>query len=252
MQNAVIVYLTQPKRIEQMVRSLSLLQRNFLDKFPYPVVVFHEGDIVDDYVDRMRIACPTVRFRTVSLEVPPWIDRPSTAWEWWPGFSTGYRSMCRFFAITLPDQIRGYDWYMRLDDDSFITSPIREDPFEYLADNGKLYGWRIMQPENPRVVRGLTDLCMRANPSFATFKWDGQSFFNNFHIAKIDLWERPPIRRILVAIDRCGGIYTRRWGDHTIQTLVVKAYASDAHHQFTDFDYSHADKSWPAEANDGI
>jgi len=60
------------------------------------------------------------------------------------------------------------------------------------------------------------------------------------------LWTRPKIAKMLEAIDRSGHIFTHRWGDAPIHTLLVQAYVPKRKvFHFTNFAYQHANYKWP-------
>ncbi len=231
-----------------MAESLKLLQKNLTGRHPYPVIVFHEGDLKSSDLEDWRKICPTVGLRQIDMTPPAWIDPADhPTWAMPRRFGVGYRSMCRFFAVQIFDLLDGFDWYMRLDDDSFILSPIEEDPFDFLADRGKTYGHRCRTREVPQAVRGLLRFLQTHDPSLAGMKWDYIQIYNNFHIAKLELWRRPKIRDMLEAIDMSGKIYTRRWGDAPIQTLLLKAYQpQNERHEFKNFTYKH-NGTWQAQ-----
>ena len=240
-----IIYLSQARRMALLMRSLRLLQQNYLDKFPHDVIMFHEGDFLPPHQQMLQDLCPSLTFREVNIRPPSHIDQSRhRQWLMITRFGVGYRNMCRFFAMGLYPLIQHLDYYMRLDDDSFILSQMTEDPFQNMADENRLYGWRCVRPEKA-AVDGLVK-CLRTHDPSATFKWEKKIFYNNFHIAKPQLWISPPFKGALEAIDKAGGIYTRRWGDAPIQTLLVKAYVPEAQrHCFTGFKYSHGRHTWP-------
>ncbi len=245
--NTAIIYLSQVRRMQLLMRSLRLVQQNYLDKFPHPVILFHEGDFLEPQQKILQDLCPSLTFRQVNIDPPPHIDASQHRTWVMPRFGVGYRNMCRFFAMGLYPLIQDLDYYMRLDDDSFIQSPMTKDPFASMADENRLYGWRSTRPENGATVSGLHALLKAHDPIFKGVKWNRQIFYNNFHIAKPSMWTSEPFKGALEAIDRAGGIYTGRWGDAPIQTLLVKAYVPEAQrHCFTGFKYSHGRHTWAA------
>jgi len=242
---AAIIYLSQARRMSLLMRSLRLLQQNYLDKFPHDVIMFHEGDFLEPQQIMLKDLCPSLTFREVNIDPPPHIDvSQHRQWSMIGRFGVGYRNMCRFFAMGLYPLIQDLDYYMRLDDDSFIQSPVTEDPFETMSKNSLQYGFRCTRPERSSSINGLVE-CMRQN-GVPGVKWNKKIFYNNFHIAKPTLWLREPIKSVLEAIDKHGGIYMQRWGDAPIQTLLVRAFIPNGlRHCFTGFKYSHGRHTWP-------
>jgi len=227
------------------MRSLQQLQQHYLDKFPHSVQLFHEGDFLAPQQKLLQNICPSLTFREVNIDPPPHIDL-SQKHKWgMPRFGVGYRNMCRFFAMGLYPLIQDLDYYMRMDDDSFIGSQVTADPFETMAKSGLRYAWRCTRPERTSSVNGLLRCMQQHDPNLAV-KWNRTIFYNNFHIAKPTLWMQEPMKSMLEAIDQHGGIYTQRWGDAPIQSLLVRAYVpQELRHCFTGFKYQHGRHSWP-------
>jgi len=244
--NTVIIYLAQTRRLDKLLRSLKLLQKNLLDAHPHPVVVCHEGDFTDEHLRQMQERCARVVLKQVDISPPPHIDVSKfNEWTLSQSHSIGYRNMCRFFSLGLYPMLKDFDYYMRLDDDSYIRSKMHDDPFEVMAEGNKVYAWRATRPESKTAVRGLKAMLRAHDPAFGTYKWDRKIYYNNFHIAKPSLWLTSPCKEALEAIEKHGGIYTKRWGDAPIHTLLVRVYTEMAQrHRFTSFDYQHGSYRW--------
>ena len=120
MRNA-IVYLVRGHEasIASLERSLALLKRNFLPWSPADVLIFHEDNLKPEQLEG-RTAGLSVKTVLVDFSaIPPEMANL-------PPGQRGYRHMCHFFAndIFLRPELADYDYYMRLDDDSFILSPL--------------------------------------------------------------------------------------------------------------------------------
>ena len=59
--------------------------------------------------------------------------------------------MIRFYAVTIWPTLHklGYQWVMRLDDDSFILSPVKYNVFNDIRRRGALYAYRTLSRECP-------------------------------------------------------------------------------------------------------
>ncbi|KAK3246964.1 hypothetical protein CYMTET_43520 [Cymbomonas tetramitiformis] len=133
----------------------------------YPLIIFHEG--IDEPKQR-ALQSKTKRrliFAAVVLQLPK-MELPSSRWPY-PGFSyfgVQYRQMCRFFAVEMFRQpvLQDFDWYMRLDTDSFILAPVAEDPFLHMARNNKQYAFTQLFMQGQLIfIQGLWDT-VRACP----------------------------------------------------------------------------------------
>ena len=150
----------------------------------------------------------------------------------------------------------GYEWVMRLDEDSFIHSQIPYDLVDFMEGRGLQYAYRVHAYEHNECVSGFpqavhSHLVMfpeEATPSSLLSHctppslegllqdWDRFTFYNNFFLTNVSLWHRPNVRRFLEHVDRMGGIYTHRWGDAPIQTAAVQMFVpGEQVHKFSDW-----------------
>lgn len=74
-------------------------------------------------------------------------------------FSSGYRFMIRFYAITIWTTLSrlGYKWVMRMDDDSFVLSPVNYNVFGDMRAHGLYYGYRTLSRECPVIFGDFID-----------------------------------------------------------------------------------------------
>ncbi len=238
---AVIVYLSRSAEqdVRDLCRSLKLLKKNFLNKFPYPVIVFVEKDFKEEWkrviLKESRVPA---RFETVDFRVPDFLDpRTIPEWVYHPKFNLGYRHMCRFFSGTIYQEpaLKDYRWYWRLDTDAFLLERIRYDVFEYMQKNSLVYGYNIMSKDEETVSRGLWELTQRyleerkIQPEFLydfteNGVWDRSYYYTNFEISSLDFWRSEPVRDYFDYVDRSGGIYRHRWGDALVHVLTVAIF----------------------------
>ena len=177
------------------------------------VIVWHEGDLTNEDANALDGAT-NVRFCLLRKETgwgrPPWLKKmpPSQ-------FSAGYRFMIRFYAVTIwPTLDRlGYEWVMRMDDDSFFLSPVPYNIFEDMRRRGALYAYRTLSRECPVIFgdfvedfveyvsqtqRRLASMRQllgprRKQPGVSYKPWycpgPGRlGFYNNWFVTKISWW----------------------------------------------------------------
>lgn len=143
----------------------------------------------------------------------------------------GYRHMCRFHSggIYMDPRLSKYDYYWRLDSDSYLFSPINYDPFEKMRTNGYEYAYMCDEEgEIPSVVEGLwdeTEKFMKENniPMTDYFKsrlvddkWNYNMFYTNFEIAKFSFFRSKEYMAYFHHLDKTGNFYYKRWGDAPI------------------------------------
>jgi hypothetical protein len=173
-----------------------------------------------------------------------------------PKFSVGYRHMITFFATHVWEfaAAAGYEWVMRLDEDSYIWSPIQYNLVEYMQSSSKQYGFRMETHEAhayavgfPQLLRAYlamhsrepTPLLKHCTPQTLdglSKDWDHLAFYNNFFISNVSFWRQPHVADFLDFIVRSGGIYTHRWGDAPIQTAALQIFMPEEQvHKFDDW-----------------
>lgn len=254
---AVVVYLarSKPKDIAELKLSLSLLDVNFNDKFKYPVIIFHE-DINENLMKKIREATRSkVQFEKVRFEIPDFLNKekiPEFIYVDGDCFSIGYRHMCRFFSgiIFQHPALKEYDYYWRLDTDSFLLDKINYDVFQFMQERDLEYGYIDIFKDEP-ASKGLWDTTKKyiednnIKPKFlhkfmSNGVWDRSYYYTNFEISKLDFWRSDEFISFFNYLDRSGGIYKYRWGDHVIHLLAVSMFVSEDHvHKFSDIAYQH-------------
>ncbi|PNH09305.1 Glycolipid 2-alpha-mannosyltransferase [Tetrabaena socialis] len=292
--SAAVVYVAQNARQDKnygrdsrslLERSLDALHANLLPwSGPADVLVFNEGDFEAQDVAALSANRSTLFF--VRLHPSVWhtpkhlneADLPS----WFDGeiFGIGYRHMMRWYSLFVYEYMArlGYEWLLRLDEDSMILSPIRYNLFQFMERGGKEYGFRLQQNEGEGQSRGFPEavaahmVAEGFEPTFLSEDcdppdmsglnsrggWSHHVYYNNFFVTKLSFWAQPRVHKFLRYMDRIGGAYPYRrvitlshcrscvilhdrWGDALLQTAAVKTFMpKEAVHHFTDFTYQHA------------
>jgi len=279
--NAAIIYLTQNTDVRRtyLKTSLYFLFRNFNDKFRYPVLIFHEGDYdyksQQDILLSIRESCRSlVSFVALPAhhfgKLPDNIDadklnrilavRPVPYWR-----NKQYRLMCRWWMVYMPTVTSGYDYIMRMDDDSIIEEPVQTDLFKMASDKGLVYMSNMIHVDCGVCCYGMKDFFMKLCPDkkaildqafvpqtidLRRVEYHGvramisltasplpnelpreytlqmpTMYYNNFHITRPDFWVRPDVAEAIKHIDDHKGIFYHRWGDAPLQSLLVLLYA---------------------------
>ena len=215
----IVVYLIRgnDESISALEKSLSLLKENFLPWSPADILVFHEDNMKPSQLEGRTVGLPVKTALVDFSSVPPEMADV-------PPEKRGYRHMCHFFAndIFFRGELDGYDYYMRMDDDSFILSPLRFNVFERMRGNGYKYAYRVVLKDRPHVCVGFGDLVKdyfaaegreltcRLPPPYKVF-------YTNFEICDINWFKGKDWQDWFAAIDKAGGIWRYRWGDHIIR-----------------------------------
>ena len=282
----VIVYLTQANHSsykgrqsqQQLQLSVRLLYHNYNAVQRDDVIFFHTGDVSHTQQQAVLSLCTsnTARFRELPrahFRLPAWVENDVTKWAYARKFSVGYRHMIRFFTVGLWDTVQklGYDYVMRLDEDSYIWSPIPFNIFEMMRTQTLDYVYRLATWERGHVsarnMDGFHAMVRRyaqereiglgwlsgpctfpssaANnrTSYFSMKWCGNMYaiYNNFFATRIGFWRQPEVRDFLEYADRSGTFYTERYGDALWHSAALSMFLPTAKLKMLDsFAYEHA------------
>ncbi len=252
--NGTIIYLSRKKDIKDLMKSIKLLHKNFIKRFAYPIIIFNDDFTENDKYSILEIYS-NIKFKVIKFEIPSWLDSNRVN-AFWPK-ALGYKHMCRFFSGELfkDEALRIYDWYWRLDSDSYIHSKIKYDIFKFLEENGYIYGYiGMILNDSPSVTKGLWTFIktyIEENNIKPTFlneylnenkEWNRSLYPTNFEISNFNFWRSEKYLKFYNAIDKNGGIFYHRWGDHVIHFLALSIFVKkDKIYCFKDIDYSHQD-----------
>jgi hypothetical protein len=158
---------------------------------------------------------------------------------------------------------KGYEWAIRLDDDSKFLGPIHYNLVEEMVRVNATYGLRSMDDEVMQVSHGLAEatryyivsediqptflyeFCSPPNILGLTHRtWDRQIIYNNFFITRVSFWMRPDVLAWQNYIDSTHGIFKFRWGDAPLHTFTLGMFAPRAAVVEFDFGYFHTIGLW--------
>lgn len=292
--SAAICYLTQntESRRIYLKTSLYFLFKHFNEKYKYPVIIFHEGDYDNDgqqdILNSIRASCrDLVSFQALDpndFTLPSHIDpvklqrildikpAPTPYWR-----NKKYRLMCRWWMMRFMDYVYSYDYVMRLDDDSFIEEPIKQDLFAWMKNEHLDYASNMVHidcgicsygmkeffeqefPEKKAALQEMfvpQEIPMRAvtmhpfrailsltQDPLPTLKetekiWMPIMYYNNFFITRTAFWRTPEMKAMLEKIDKNGSIFYFRWGDSPLQSILVMLMSTPDKIKKASFAYS--------------
>lgn len=233
-----IIYLVRSSNqdVEDFNKSLKLLENNLLSQAKNTDVIVFCEESFNDYKSKVDTNIP-LKYQQIEFnipnyskeileQIPEFFPHPThgtgpVAWGH-PGFTMGYRHMCRFFSGQLYefDIVKDYDYYLRLDTDSFIHTPLSYDIFDWAEKNECYYGYiaPAVQVDNPKVVEGLSE---RVNEIMPNNIPSGTMFYTNFELGKISWFLHSGYMEFYNYLDESGGFYIKRWGDAPIKFLGV-------------------------------
>ncbi|KAG7085494.1 hypothetical protein E1B28_003057 [Marasmius oreades] len=268
--NATFVVLARNSDLENTVRSIRRMEDRFNRVHRYPYVILNEVPFTDEFKKRVsNVITSSVEFGLIPKEhwfQPDWIDEEkATAGRKKLeeegviyGGSVSYRNMCRFnsgFFFRHPLMLK-YRWYWRIEPDIHYHCDVNFDPFLFLEDHNKIYGFTISMYEFEKTIPTLWGHVrdfMKLHPEYIAednamgfmSENNGETynlchFWSNFEIADMDFWRGPAYTAFFEYLDKQGGFYYERWGDAPVHSIAAAIFAKkDQIHFFDEIGYEH-------------
>jgi len=174
------------------------------------------------------------------------------------GGSLPYRNMCRFNSgfFFRHELLAKYKYYWRVEPDVTFFCDLDFDPFLYMQDHAKVYGFTISLPEYGETIETLWKSVrefMEQNPDLIApnnamnFLSDDRGvtynrchFWSNFEIADLDFWRGEAYMKFFEHLEKAGGFYYERWGDAPVHSIGAALLApKDKLHFFHEIGYRH-------------
>ncbi|KAJ3920271.1 glycosyltransferase family 15 protein [Lentinula edodes] len=170
-----------------------------------------------------------------------------------------YRNMCRFYSGFFYKQplLQDFKYYWRVEPDINYRCEIEYDPFLYMEDNDKVYGFTISVPEQKETTPTLWDTSMEffnQNPQYlhpnnamrfaskdGGQTWTRCTYWTNFEIGDLDFFRGSEgYNRYFEHLEAAGGFYYERWGDAPMHGIAISLLLDrDRIHHFDDIAYEH-------------
>jgi len=160
--------------------------------------------------------------------------------------------MCRFFANEIFKQpiLDNFEYYCRLDTDSFILSSVSSNIFEDAKNNNIKYGYiNDSIRDVPEYTIGLWKLAQtfieshKDIPIYSklyTEIEENRLYYTNFELCNVSWFKSDIWKSFFKVIDNDGGIYRHRWGDHIIRYIGVRSFIPPEQiKRITNIHYSH-------------
>lgn len=165
------------------------------------------------------------------------------------GSKLGYKGMCQFYAMEFMHYLKGYDYCIRLDDDSFLHSELNIDPF---IKNKLIYGYvrdkednhadtrRTLPPAIKEYIKS-NDVKILCNKENGISMWH---HYSNFWLTDLSFWNQHTVKNYLNHIHSLRGIQRFRWGDHVIMSNALRMFCPPRKITKLQFKYEHRSHGW--------
>ncbi|KAJ3021906.1 alpha 1,2-mannosyltransferase 2.4.1 [Thoreauomyces humboldtii] len=280
--NAAIVVLARNSDVEDVVHTLMTFEATFNAKYRYPYVFLNDKPWTSHFRDRVtsflremrdvpRLSPIDAAFGLIPAEhwgYPTHVNqtkaRECMAEQQRQGVPYGgvesYHHMCRFQSgfFFKHELLEPFEWYWRLEPDVDYFCPLQYDPFLYMQNNGKKYGFNMVVPEFmstvPSLSQTIKDYMVRHDittiPPTLRLMWDeetdaynGLHFWSNFEIASLSWLRGPGYSDLFAHLDATGNFYYERWGDAPVHSVAAGLLlAPDEIHYFEEIGYRHGDR----------
>lgn len=270
--NATLVMLARNSDLDGVISSVEQLEAKFNHKFNYPWVFLNDEPFSFEFKRRVKVLTDAdVSFGLIPRETwvqPPWIDeerarkgrdiliKEGVIY----GGSVSYRNMCRYNSgfFFHHELLTPYKWYWRVEPDVRFYCDLEYDPFVFMEDHDKIYGFTISMPEWEPTITSLWSVVkefisdhpeyVSPNNSMDFISDDAGDtynmchFWSNFEIADMDFWRGEAYTKFFNYLENTGGFYYERWGDAPIHSIAAALFTrKDQIHFFKDIGYKHAE-----------
>ncbi|KAG2049972.1 glycosyltransferase family 15 protein [Suillus hirtellus] len=259
--------------LDGVISSVEQLEAKFNRKFNYPWVFLNDEPFSYEFKRRVKVLTNgDVSFGLIPHETwvqPPWIDeeraRRGRNMLTQDGVIYGgnYRNMCRFNSgfFFRHELLTPYKWYWRVEPNVRFYCDLEYDPFVFMEDHDKIYGFTISMPEWESTITSLWSVVkefildhpeyVSPNNSMGFISDDaGDSynmchFWSNFEIADMDFWRGEAYTKFFNYLENTGGFYyeaSEIWGDAPVHSIAAALFTrKDQLHFFKDIGYKHAE-----------
>ncbi|TFK54856.1 glycosyltransferase family 15 protein [Heliocybe sulcata] len=266
--NATFVFLCRNSDLAGVVTSMQQMEDRFNRKYQYPWVLLNDEPFTDDFKKRVSVLTDApIQFGVIPREQwvqPDWIDEKKAevarkVMVWQRIIYGGmYRNMCRFNSgfFYRHELLLPYKYYWRVEPDVKFFCDVDYDPFLFMQEHNKTYGFTITMEEFKETIITLWDTTKEFlvdNPQYVAqdnalgfLSDDGGISYNlchywsNFEIADMDFWRGEAYAKYFDFLESKGGFYYERWGDAPVHSIAASLFLSKHQlHFFRDIGYRH-------------
>ncbi|KAF8507780.1 glycosyltransferase family 15 protein [Gautieria morchelliformis] len=261
--------LVRNEEVKGAVSSMKQMEDRFNRNFNYPWVFLNDVPFSEEFISRTsKLTNANVSYGVIpksEWEPPEWIDSEKARIgredlsRQGVIHAGGYQNMCTFNSgfFYRHDLLKNYRFYWRVEPDVDFYCDLAYDPFLFMQDHGKVYGFTVSLYEFAATIPTLWDTVKnftREHPDYVDpnnalhfISDDGGGsynlchFWSNFEIADMDFWRGEAYSAYFEYLYRSGGFYYERWGDAPVHSIAAALFLpKDKLHFFSDIGYRHS------------
>ena len=258
-----IVILTRTSQIgrNRLKNALASIQKFYTDK--YKVIIFTDMDFTDEHREEI-FKCSDLKLVFTKIDLFEYLSNGVSlqqAERWLlgkdrgiTGRPLGYRLMCKFWAwgVFHHPLVRNLKYFMRLDDDSYFTEPVTQDPFEVMESKDLDYGYRAwfndtslieeLWNQTKAFLEDYPDERVDINGKYGILsgdEYEGRAVYNNFFVARTNVWRRPIVEAYLDYLIANHTFLKLKVGDANVHAFVLALAVPEEKTLWFTFAYNH-------------
>ncbi|AET39965.1 mannosyltransferase YUR1 Ecym_5194 [Eremothecium cymbalariae DBVPG len=282
-ENATLLMLCRNWELNGVLKSMRSLEDKFNRNYNYDWVFLNDVPFDQEFMEQTSaMASGETYYGLIPEEdwnVPDWIDKHKfqnalimmDQQGVLYGGSRSYRNMCRFNSGFFFRQklLQNYDYYFRVEPHVEYFCDFPYDPFKFMRERNKKYGFVITLFEYEDTVPTLWETVeefIALYPELVDFKTNAYQFISqstelnerelttspatdynlchfwtNFEIGDLNFFRSERYLKFFEYLDQKGGFYYERWGDAPVHSIAVALLMkTDEIHHFDDIGYYHA------------
>ncbi|KAF2226773.1 glycolipid 2-alpha-mannosyltransferase [Elsinoe ampelina] len=268
--NATFVTLARNSDVWDISRSIRQVEDRFNHQFGYDWV-FLNDEPFDDTFKKVTSALTSgnTKYGLIPKEhwsFPEWIDQEKAKQvredmarrKIIYGDSVSYRHMCRYESgfFFRHELMLNYEWYWRVEPSIELFCDVSYDPFRFMAEQGKKYGFTLSLYEYIETIPTLWDSVTKYIAQFPQHIAQGNAmnfisddggktynkchFWSNFEIGNLNFLRSTAYLDFFTHLDKEGGFFYERWGDAPVHSIAAALMLKKEEiHFFNDISYYH-------------
>ncbi|KAF8461411.1 nucleotide-diphospho-sugar transferase [Kalaharituber pfeilii] len=267
---AAFITLARNSDVWDIAKSIQQVEDRFNRRFHYDWVFLNDNPFDDQF---KRVTSNLVSGKAFYGHIPKehwsfpdWIDQERAAKtreimrekKIIYGDSISYRHMCRFESgfFFRHELLKDYDYYWRVEPGIQLFCDINYDPFIFMKDHNKKYGFTLSLREYESTIETLwktvkdfikehPEHIAKDNSMNFISEDNGHSynlchFWSNFEIGDLNFWRSKAYMDFFEHLDKAGGFFYERWGDAPVHSIAASLFLpKDQIHFFNDIAYRH-------------